>query len=394
MSYDLNVYGAEALDGGELRQIAELNSSVVVELDELGADVVAVNDRRTTRHAFSIDGPFRLEPGDVQDRLSPPTRARYLYSIVVAQSTAQYVEAAKTFAGQLAARIDGHVVDPQDDVTPVAPPSESRADGSTRLHLSWFRMRDGAADLAHTYIKAADELFPAAVPSRFGVHEPLQGKMSRGRYGEFDSMYRERCAVGNLLFTGKAIEYGQIWGWTNVLRSRYQIARIALNYEATRAMDAEDRLVEFFLRISRETSCFFAFAELNRSRLRTAAWGPFDGAWSGLPSTPQWMTWYSPAYANLVGPYLTKGKTSDFKEGRLHRWTARPAEAAQLASLIQREPWAGGHLLPTVRPGFADQVLRPAEVMPEELRYPPPGSDEAKRIDAAIARNRARETRM
>ncbi len=260
-----------------------------------------------------------------------------------------------------------------------------------RLHLNWFRSVDETKEIADAYLSTARDLFPLAVPTRFGTREPMQGRFPRDDDAAFDVLYKEHCYLSDLNFYGKAIEFGFINGWANDLRRRFQAIRVAFDYEKLNRLGAVPKVEDFFVATAQRTGSFFAFAELNHSVHRTAEPSAFDGGWGGLPSQPQWLTWYGPAYADLVRPSLAPARLRPIGRGAVHRWTELPSTEADLKPLVDRDPWISGDLLATVDPVDPRRLQSPARSMPPALRPPAPGSPDALRIEAGYAAARAKE---
>lgn len=255
------------------------------------------------------------------------------------------------------------------------------------LHLTWYRLRDDSRDLARIYLDAATELFPAAVPSRFGTHEPMQGRFPRDDASTFDQMYREESDVSDLIFAGKQFQRGSISGWTNDLESRYQRIDLRFALAAWERAGTQAAFEEFFVEVARRSGSFFASVELNDTMLETAQVPAVRGAWAGLPLQPQWLSWFSPEYAELVAPHLFAGETHKFAEGWFHRWTDEPADAAEIRSWLLDDPWVPHELLPAPNPGNTRRTHEQAFVMPDSLRAPVQGSPEWRRIEANYSRD-------
>lgn len=181
----------------------------------------------------------------------------------------------------------------------------------------------------------------------FGTLSLSARRFPRDDDAKFDAMYREDCYIGDLILAGKPIEHGTIDGWTNDLERRTQSIRLKFELDRLVKLKALDAIEPFFVALAERTGCFFAFAEVNTSQYGTAQ--PPMGVklkdpWSGLPTEPQWLTWFGPEYAALVAPHLD--------------------------------------------PAVDERCSKAAAVMPASLRYPAPGSPQALRIDAHYARMR------
>lgn len=394
MSYDLNVFGSAALSARELARLAASGRKTKVVTDPGTGEVLAVLNRRSGAHAYTVEGPFVLDPEDLEE-WGEANGLPVLYSIAVLSSDEEDRSNALRFAEALALKARGHVVDLQTYSSSIAgspsgtPQAVPETEARYYLHVTWNRLRDGASDFAADYLAAARELYPAAMPMRFGTQEPLQGRLDRGDETAFERIYRDECAISKLFFTAKALDTASITGWNNDHGARFQSIRLTFPFASIEEPGMQD-FIAFFVEVARRTSSFFAFAEPNSSRFATASSPAFKGGWGGLPRTAQWMTWYSPEYMQLVRPFLTSGVIVDYPEGSLHTWTPDPATARELRPLIRRAPWVASELLATLGDDADRRIQRPAESMPSAVRAPAPGSAEAERIAQNIAANRAR----
>lgn len=417
MSYDVDVYGKVSLTARDLAKVVSTVRGLKAEVDRRSRTISSIVHKRTGETAFELDGPAQLEPEDIPEGWTEVLGATVLYSIHVSYDVrtgaggfSATVEepnltAATAFAARLAERVDGTVIDLQtyEPSVPAAVP-EPESPKTRFLHLQWHRLRDDSKDLAEIYLRTAREYFPLAVPPRFGTYEPLQGKFPRDDDSAFASMYREKCQIGSLLLFGKPIESGSIGDWTNDLWKRTQSVQLTYDLDRLRKLKALEDIEPFFIALAERAGCFFAFAEVNTSRYGDSL--PFMDVklrepWSGLPTAPQWLTWFGPEYAELVAPHLDAARMTANSRGTLHRWTEHPAEADELRRL-SGEPWISSEFRGAVDPDQEGRCSRAAVVMPASLRYPAPDSPQARRIEAfyarmreieANARNRAEEAR-
>lgn len=404
MSYDLEVYGKFSLTATELAKVVSSVRGLKATVDRRSQTISSIVHKRGRAVAFELDGPDLLEPEDIPKEWTEAAGATVLYSIHVSYAVPsdggfsvrvdeRDLAAATAFAARLAERVDGTVIDPQTDEPPEREAEPEPEPPRPRfLHLRWYRLLDDAndKDLAEIYLRTAREFFTPGVPSRFGTYEPFQGRFPRDDDALFDTMYREDCYIGDLILAGKPIEHGTIDGWTNNLRRRTQT--IALKFELDRLgkLKALDAVEPFVVALAERTGSFFAFAEVNARRYGTAQ-PPMavkaDDPWSGLPTDPQWLTWFGPEYAELVAPHLDPARMTATPLGTLLRWTDHPAEAEELRTL-SGDPWIPADFRGVFDPAVDERCGRAAAVMPASLRYPAPGSPQALRIEAHYARMR------
>lgn len=409
MSYDLEVYGKVSLTARELAKVVSSVRGLKAKVDRRSQTISSIVDKRTRENAFELDGPDDLEPEDIPEEWREVAGATVLYSIHVpydVQPGAGFsfsvdeskLATAAAFAARLAERVDGAVIDPQAYEPPEPEPEQEPEPQRPRfLHLRWYRLLDDANDknLAEIYLRTAREFFTPAVPSRFGTHEPFQGRFPRDDDATFDAMYREECAVGDLILAGKPIEHGTISGWTNDLSRRTQSIRLKFELDRLVKVKALEAVEPFLVALAVRTGSFFAFAEVNTSRYGTAhppMEVKLDDPWSGLPTEPQWLIWLGSEYAELVAPHLDAARMTATAEGALHRWTEHPADADELRSL-SGDPWIPADFRGVFDPANGERCSKAAAVMPSSLRYPAPGSPQALRIDAHYARVREVEAK-
>lgn len=404
MSYDLEVYGKVSLTARELAKVVSSVRGLKATVDRRSQTISSIVNKRTRDVAFELDGPDQLEREDIPEGWTEVADATVLYSIHVSydvQSGAGFsfsvdetkLAVATAFAARLSERIDGTVIDPQTYEPPEPEPEREPEPPRPRfLHLRWYRLLDDAndKDLAEIYLRTAREFFKPGVPPRFGTHEPFQGRFPRDDDAQFDAMYREDCYISDLILAGKPIEHGTIDGWTNDLSQRTQSVRLKFELDRLVKLKALGAIEPFFVALAERTGSFFAFAEVNMSRYATAQplmGVKLDDPWSGLPTDPQWLTWFGPEYAELVAPHLDPTRTKANAQGTLHRWTEHPAEAGELRPL-SGAPWIPAEFRGVLDPAGDGRCNKAAAVMPPSLRYPAPGSAQALRIEAHYARMR------
>lgn len=392
MSYDLHVYGMRALPPAEFKRLIESVGGIRARIDRTSGAILEVVGRGNVGHLFTVDGPFDVDPEDLEGQPVAVRQARTLYSFVTSGSSELGISAAIQVAGMLASEIGGSVVDPQDTEEPV--PSAAPVDAAPveqkqkqYLHLVWYRARDGRSDLAQEFLAAAREFFPPAVPARFGTYEPMQGKLPRDDDTEFDRIYREEAALGGMFFTGKGVR-GRMSGWSNDFVARIEVAWLHIDLASLSRANAA-RVKPFFENVARRAECDYAVANVKDWR----SWSPrvmAGGIWAGVSPEPVWMTWCSREYAAMLRPHFTSGEITDRQEGLLHQWTPEPTSSEQLIAHIDGNPWVAPELIATFDPQ-SDEIVERAWWMPERLRPRAPDSPEARRIEANIARNRAAE---
>lgn len=394
MSYDLDVYGKVSLTSRELAKVASSAGADARRGRGWAAKSVTVLDD-SQNPAFTVEGPFRVEPDDLPRGVSEILGSKMVYNIHVpyivdlagggfrAVPDSLHLAAARAYAVNLAGRVEGTVVDPQihqsGDPQPASADENAAPTPELYLHLEWFRRLDGSPEskaLAAAYLRAAKAVLPVAVPARFGPSEPLRGRLPRDGDDVFDDTYRTECRLSTLVMTSKTFSSGSISPWSSITSSGYQTASVVFALSALEKSGSLDRVQGFVAEMARQSGSFFAFAEVNSNRYTTARPRGFDGAWGGLPTDPQWITWYNTEYAALVVPQLLAGSTETYAEGTIHRWSDKPTSSEEIRRFAGRDPWVSADLRGAVEVtanGVRGTV--PAKVLPASLRSSPPDPD-------------------
>lgn len=372
MSFDLEVYGELSLSPSQIAEVISSTDGLAAEWDAEHSHIVALVQEESGRYCLTLDGPFVIEEEDIPAGWrSVLAGATALYEIHADAGNADAVHSALAFARNLATRVSGRIIDPQNEAPPDDLPPPRAADATQFLHLHWYRSRDGRTDLAAIFLRAARDVLPLAVPTRFGPHEPLQGKFPRDADAEFDRVYADECAFDRLWLTGKKPSIGgYLGGWASPKENWPVDLMMTFEYEGLKAAGAVDAVKQFFIAVARGIGSFSAYVELNDAAYSTSAPLRTLGKWAGLSDKPQWLTWYSDEYATIVHPFLTGGVSRTFPEGLLHQWTEAPATAEQIQPLLVRDPWAPPELFPLRSPSSRRDLLRAADTMPPSLRVP------------------------
>lgn len=374
MSFDLEVYGKHSLSANEMAEVIASTDGLVAEWDDERTVIVGVHED-STQLRVTIDGPFAIDEDDLPEGWRGVlSGATALYEIHADVCDDGDVRSAFVFARALAARVEGRIIDPQNAEPPAqAPPSRGASPGEKQfLHLHWYCMRNSDTELATTYLRAAREFLPLAVPTRFGTHQPFQGRFPRDDDAAFGRMYADECALDRLWLTGKKPSIGgYIDSWASPEENWPVDLLVTFEFEGLVGTGAIEAVKEFFIEVARKVGSFSAYAELNDAAYATSAPLRTLGEWSGLSDNPQWLTWYSEEYATLVHPYLTGGVARSFPEGFLHQWTGSPATAQQIEPLLSRDPWAPIDFFPLRSSSSRRRLLRAAKTMPSSLRGRP-----------------------
>jgi len=232
------------------------------------------------------------------------------------------------------------------------------------LHAEWY-FSEGDPNLAAIYLETARSFFDHLAPVRFGTHDPFSGNLPRDGDDGFDRYFRDECSASRLIIKGNSpLIRGFISEWSDPL---WPSVRLTLELVGSRPADLIG-LESFFVEFAKRTASFFACVEVNESEFVSAVPQIVTGEWPGLPRAPQWLTWFSPAYGELVRPHLNPERTEAYQEGILHRWALRPVNAEEIARISGPKGWLPEKLMAVQgdsdnpRVATAPARLRPAEL--------------------------------
>jgi hypothetical protein len=364
MSYDLDVYARLELTLREMREFALADHQLIVDASSVFAPaVLPLLYADSGEYAFVFSGGYRIEPEDLPVSYEPDlAQATVLYRIVVERGGSDDVLTARAFAERLAARVEGWVVDPQ--TVPTGTKKDGPPAGSRFLHAEWY-FSEGKPDLAAMYLDTARRFFDHVAPVRFGTHDPLSGSLPKDGDEGFDHYFRDECAVSRLIIKGKPpLIRGFISEWSDPL---WPSVRLTLELAVERPVDLGG-LESFFVEFAKRTASFFACVEVTESEFVSAVPQLGTGDWPGLPRVPQWLTWFSPGYGELVRPYLEPERIVAHPEGLLHRWALRPVNSEEIAGISRRRSWLPEKLMPVqADPDNPRLATSPARLRPAEL---------------------------
>lgn len=179
MSYDIEVYGKLRLAPSEV----QIGAGPVTANGIHGGGLVQAFTHDSGECCFIVDGPHEVGGEDMDSvPTGLPDNVRFQYAVIVEGSAQPHIGHALRFADEVAKAMGGVVHDPQVVVEETSDPRYvSRRTGPSRetfLHVEWFRRFDEQSpSLAQMYLESAKEHLPAALPTVFGVSEPLRGKL-------------------------------------------------------------------------------------------------------------------------------------------------------------------------------------------------------------------------
>lgn len=344
MSYDLTVYAAGGLDDQQLEAVVQ--SVPGLSVGDSGDREVTVVRGRQEKYAFTVFGPYQIEPEDVPDDVVPhvlePTTS---WRVIVEGSDPAEVRPARRFAKALALAAGGVAIDEQTQDILGARGARKTARPSSELirvlELHWYSPVS-APNAPTLWLELAKKLLPEALPRRFGSVYPLQYRLDRDGDEQFIATYSD---VAWFKATPPCLDGGLYSNdWNGVLIDT--LTMVAEPLEDPRWRNTVRR---FFVEYARRRGSRLATGEVLRNHKLA---GPPDLSWDlsdslrgadgilGLPATPIWWTWLGTDYLPLVRGYLPREHTTCYDEGALYAPTDEPTDRGQLAALPDPFPRA------------------------------------------------------
>ena len=373
MSYDLTVFGSPLPDDVD---VAVANAVAGLELGPRADGEFTVLHSEPKTYAFTVFGPYDVEPEDVPAEVVDAARAvgvRWL--VVVEGSHPDAIEPARSFAGQLARAAAGAAVDEQtgellDVGGTVRQPARQIV---STLDLEWYS--PAAADAVQTWLTVTRSSLPEAVPNRFGNFEPLQYRLDRDGEQQLAAVALE----GLTFTTALPCLGGRMSPATLDGLQRDTLRLLADSIDDPRRRDA---VRGFFVEYARRRRSVLATGQICRNieygssfganyRADSDRHGKLTGRGGilGLDPHPVWWTWFGAEYLPLVRDHLPDERVTAYDDGVLYTATDEPADRRQLAELPDPIP---ASLRTTIRasryigPGVVVSAPKynPAEVRP------------------------------
>ncbi|MEA2536864.1 MAG: hypothetical protein QOF11_1098 [Chloroflexota bacterium] len=332
------------------------------------------------KHVFVLSGPFPAEQEDLPDPVQQVIRGRAFLSEMNLRWGLGDKDMSRAFAlcEHLALTCDGAVFNPQDDalVFPdVSAKPRRREPVMTpvrQLTLEWYLPTSSAGNGAR-FLEIVRRVMPEALPSRFGLHEPLRFKLADPT-GEAEFLALWQPTTWLFFWKSKKPVFGGSVGWSPDRpappgkRPKVEI-HIDINATAIENDPATcDRVVEMFVTVAEELGAFYAAGYVTRGVLtgtRGAQWygqgtenfafdwinGPW---WIGLPPKATWLTWFGPPYQDLVAPTLD-GHAVQREHGLLVRLGSKPMDSDEIRS---RTPALPNELLAGMSPVYGKVAMQ------------------------------------
>jgi hypothetical protein len=344
MSYDLTVYAASSIDDDELEAIVTSIPGLAV--GDSGDHEVTVLRGKQESYAFTVFGPYEIDPEDVPDDVVPhvlePTTS---WQVIVEGSDPAEVKPARRFAKALAVAAGGVAIDEQTEDILGAKRARKVPRPTSELirilDVYWYSP-ESAPNAPKLWLELARRLLPEALPRRFGDCYPYQHRLDRDGDEAFVSSYR-RTEWGYLSPSFTATLpildgglYSPVWG--GILIDSIRMVAEPLDDPRWR-----NTVRRFFVEYARRRGSVLATGEVLRNHKiagagdpdRDPSGGSLRGADGilGLPAGPIWWTWLGNDYLPLVREYLPPEHTTYYDEGALYAPTEEPTDRGQLAAL-------------------------------------------------------------
>lgn len=381
MSYDLRVWGARLAPPSELGEIAA-GAGLQLSQSEPGPTRTVVRGARA-RYSFTVAEGQRLERDDVPDEITAlMLDATTLYEVGVEGSASVEIPHAIRFARRLAAAVGGVVEDPQAgsfwtrgalrSVEAVQPKA------ADLVELSWYAPEGSVVGAADVWLASARRWLPEALPRRFGITEPLQGRLDRDGDQGFIKVHAAEDVMVHFVGGAPCAE-----GYLSGGRRTYgEVAAYKLDVDAVAFEDPRWRRAvrEFFVGFAERIDAFAATAELRAPGVFFAHLSP-QGKWMGLPPYPASWAWLGSRYLEMIGDDLDPSRTMSVGAGRLLTLseTPSPHETLPAHSWVPAE-YQAVDLTSSGPSPQRSMSLGPAASMPAELR-----PDQLERRILAIA---------
>ena len=333
---------------GELAALVA-TAGMGIDEGEAAADSLTVVRGAKGAYCFTLSEAQPVEAEDVPEEVTEALlEPAFLYELLVEGSSSTEIPHAVKFARRLAAEVEGAVLDQQTGMVlsrgKLRTPEPVEQGRISTIEVRWYvRFGFDAEEMARTWLRLVRKHLPEALPRRYGVVEPLRGKLDEG--GDEAFIEFVGSADGTVFFAAKApvadgslaplSEYGRAYGWHSLTLLAPTVAENPLWRAAVRRL---------FVEFARESSAIVATAEV----LRGAQWSGrslgFDsmaeyspalwtraGTWAGLPPYPVWMCWFGPEYAPLVAEHLDAARTEQVGEALLFTASDEPKNRDELA---------------------------------------------------------------
>ncbi len=387
LSHDLEIVTKEFPEHRRITEFIESRPGLALE-GKLGPQEGNVTVRRKFKGVLEsiiqVWGPDEAEPEDLADAITQAVKPPYwLVRITVPTAVKETVQLGEALAIHIAKGHGGVVYDPQAgsviwpkmQVRPV-----SRSSDHERIRvvtLAWYLPPSQAStSMAQTFLQTTRRLCPEAVPVRFGLYHPLQGKLKTGEEQPFLDAVEQVLQKGRadmFELKAKAPSFGgMLWipdrndDPEKSYPSNY--VKLDLDFDG-RVVESDsawcDRIVSLFLDLARSLKAFYANSYVARGIFASRGGLGYDGIsehypgpagrWKGIPSVPYWLNWFGSSYLPLVKDALKAVGGLNFEDGVVVRLGTKPADFDQLRSS---------------RLGLPPELVSDMRLVEEEIKFP------------------------
>ncbi|MFF2841011.1 hypothetical protein [Paenarthrobacter sp. NPDC057981] len=381
MSYDFRVYSSTTLDADTLGDIVASCSGLgIASGSDLDSIPMFVPVERRGKYAFTIDGPQAEDPGDVPPEVTASMLGiSHSYDVSVEGSNSASIPVALQFVKKLAKATTGVAVDLQtSERWPasssrkfVKPPRNQEID---IVSIYWYYLLDEAPkDLLLRFLQLARKYLPEALPRTYSAGSRKLGTYAGDDEGLATAYAAEPFWGIRALPTPPVLNFA-FNGTGTYKESDVRMVMMDVDRAALADPRWRDALQRFFIEFAHSSNSFFASAEVARgyfwsgkevrsqpSTTEAAFTCLWSGTWCGLREWPQWWTWFSGPYKDLVHD-STVGETQTHGNGLFHALSSEPRNRDELYAAM---PVPGTTWVPEALT-FGDKAPR-ARVIPEGL---------------------------
>ena len=338
MSYDLTIYAPTSIDDDELEAIVASIPGLAVGVS--GDHEVSVLRGEQENYAFTVFGPYEIDPEDVPDDVVPhvlePTTS---WQVIVEGSNPAEVKPARRFAKALAVAAGGVAIDEQTEDILGAKRARKVPRPTSELirilDLHWYST-ESARSAPKIWLELARKLLPEALPRRFGSYHPYQYRLDRDGDDAFISIYSDVAWFNATLPCLDGGLYSNVYGGN-------MVDHLRMVAEPLDEPHWRNTVRRFFVEYARRRGSVLATGEVLRNHKIAGPRDPDQDPSSGLlrgadgilglPAIPIWWTWLGNDYLPLVREYLPPEHTTYYDEGALYAPTDEPTDRGQLADL-------------------------------------------------------------
>ena len=251
------------------------------------------------------------------------------------------------------------------------------------VKLEWFvHLSQPSVSTPGLFLTLLKQLCPEAVPVRFGIVHPLQGRLENEDEGAFGDLWKESnekqgketSNFGMFHFTGNPPCFGGHVSFPSHLikegnKSNQQYVELTLQFDrGPLNTDSKwsEKVVSLFGDVAKNLQAFYghSYVERNYSKYRGIFLSPksdnhpgteqyplpMGHEWLGIPPAPTWLVWLGPPYVGLVEESLQTVAYIQSEGGIMIRRGPKPMDLDQLQGMplgfpqrllvkVMEDPW-------------------------------------------------------